>query len=175
MLTLLVWLLSTTTPPTVLRTEPVDATVGTTAQAVLTAADPEGVLTATPCAAEATCSGAQVTVPLGKVALRLWRPGQHPVAGPVEVKGDARVTAPPTPDQTIERAAATTGVALGAALILTSVLVVGLDAEHDTALRVALPIATGLGSVALAGGALWLRALGDEAPKSTATLELVSP
>ncbi len=160
MLAILLLVLTTSPPPSVVR-------LG----AVAELSAEEGVLTATPCAEAPTCSGEVVRVPTGTVALRLWRAGQHDVIGRVAVTASARVRAAPTPDTTIAAAVATTGVALGLSLIATSALILGLDAEHDSALRVARPLATGLGGAALVGGALWLRALPE--PRRDVTLELV--
>jgi hypothetical protein len=95
--------------------------------------------------------------------VRLIRPGQRDVTATVSVTPGLTVVidAEPAPahDDTVARSWAVTGVAVGAALILTSILVVSLDGDESAEMRLALPLAIGLGSGLLVGSAHAVRHL----------------
>lgn len=109
------------------------------------------------------CEGHHLELPAGEHQVRLIRPGQRDVVATVDVVPGRTVVidAEPAPphDDTVKRSWAVTGVAVGAALILTSILVVSLDGAESAEMRLALPLAIGLGSGLLVGSAHAVRYL----------------
>ncbi len=109
------------------------------------------------------CEGHHLALPAGVYRVRLIRPGQRDVTASVTVVAARTVVvdAEPAPahDDTFARSWAVTGVAVGTALILTAILVVSLDGDESAEMRLALPLAIGLGSGLLVGSAHAVRHL----------------
>jgi hypothetical protein len=145
--------------------------------ATLRTDDVDATLSVSPCPAGAQCVGSSVSVPPGEYDVTLRAPRMRPVRSRVTLTAGQRLVHGPEmvlPIWSQAEGWASTAVAVGAALVATTVVILAQGGGEGRDMRIGAPIAAGLGSCLMIGGVWGLRSLAEDSRRIiTGSLDLL--